>query len=111
MENCRNNTFYYQFYNFENVRVFSFYVIVRRIFVDNLRQFFLKATLFQNFYLVFEILLIPKKEPKLWEIVLRTYSFEMIIILLLEGMQLPKIKNKFSEFNLFYKYLTQNKRK
>ena len=31
----------------------------------------------------------------------------MIIILFLEGVQLAEIKNKFSEFNLFYKYQTQ----
>ena len=31
----------------------------------------------------------------------------MIIVLFLKGVQLAEIKNKFSEINLFYKYLTQ----
>ena len=31
----------------------------------------------------------------------------MIIILFLKGVQLVEIKNKFSEINLPYKYLTQ----
>ena len=31
----------------------------------------------------------------------------MIIVLFLKGVRLVQIKNKFSEFNLFYKYLTQ----
>ena len=30
-----------------------------------------------------------------------------MMIIFLEGVQLAGIKNKFSEFNLFYKYLTQ----
>ena len=34
----------------------------------------------------------------------------MIIILFLEEMQWPEIKNKLSEFNLFYKYLTQERK-
>ena len=31
----------------------------------------------------------------------------MIIFLFLKGAQIAKIENKFSGFNLFYKYLTQ----
>ena len=31
----------------------------------------------------------------------------MIIVLFLKSLQLAEIKNKFSEFNLFYKYLRQ----
>ena len=31
----------------------------------------------------------------------------MITVLFLKGVQLPKINNKFSDFNLIYKYLTQ----
>ena len=34
----------------------------------------------------------------------------MIIILFLEGMQLAEIKNKFSQFNLFYKHLKQKRK-
>ena len=34
----------------------------------------------------------------------------MIIILFSEGIELVKIKNKLSEFNLFYKYLMQKRK-
>ena len=33
----------------------------------------------------------------------------MFTILVLEGMHLAETRNKFSEFNLFYKYLTQKR--
>ena len=34
----------------------------------------------------------------------------MIIVLFLKGVQLVKIKNKFSELNLIYKNLTQKRK-
>ena len=85
--------------------------LLKLYMVHKFSEIFLTSFVFLNFFFFlfsfFNILLIQKIQLNLWQFIQRTYSIQMITVLFLKGVQLPKINNKFSDFNLIYKYLTQ----
>ena len=59
---------------------------------------------FKNFYFAFKILLLKNIQLNLWQII---YEKVFYLNYFFKGMHLAEIKNKFSEFCLFYTYLIQ----